>query len=241
MKLAILIALFSINSFATSYLPNCDNGYLVKHTYYSLCYSEDHEQSSWVAHRLSLKSITGPQKRTNNFREDASVVTGSATKADYKNSGFDRGHLVPAGDMKLNYTSMSETFFMSNMSPQISGFNRGVWNRIENEIRRWAQNYRELLVVTGPVLEKGLPVIGYGVSIPRYYYKIIFDNSSKVPKMIAFLLENKTDKRHISEFVTTVDEVEKITGIDFFETLSQNEQMKLESKSNYKDWITSKK
>lgn len=241
MKLAIIVALFTTSAFAKSYLPNCDDGQLVRHKYYSLCYSEDHEQSFWVAHRLTIKSITGPQKRTNNFRQDSKVVTGSATKADYKNSGYDRGHLVPAGDMKLNYTSMSETFFMSNMSPQIAGFNRGVWNRIENETRRWVKTYSELQVVTGPVLEKGLPVIGYGVSIPRYYYKIIFDNTSKVPKMIAFLLENKSDKRHISEFVTTVDEVERVTGIDFFTYLPRKLQAKLESKSNYKDWKATRK
>ena len=241
MKLSIILLLVSTHLYAKTYFPDCKNGELIKHRYYSLCYSEDHEQASWTAHRLTIKSITGPQKRTNNFRIDRDVVTGSATKEDYKHSGFDRGHLVPAGDMKLNRTSMSETFYMSNMSPQVAGFNRGVWNRIENIVRKWTKTYDELFVVTGPVLEKGLPVIGYGVSIPKYFYKIVFDNTSKTPKMLAFLIENKSDKKHISEFVTTVDEVERVTGLNFFASLPTKLQAKLESSSNFKDWKTSKR
>lgn len=240
MRLAIFIALFYSKAFALSYLPTCDDGQKVAHQYYTLCYSENHEQSFWVAYRSTIKSITGPQKRTNNFRADSKIITGSSVKEDYKESGFDRGHLVPAADMRLNYTSMSQSFFMSNISPQVAGFNRGVWSRIENEVRRWTKTYGELYIVTGPVLEPALPVIGRGVSVPRYFYKIIFDNTSKKPKMLAFLIENKSDKRHISEFVTTVDEIESMTKIDFFTHLPIQRQAKLESFANYQDWIASR-
>lgn len=240
MKLSIFLLLVSSHLYASTYLPDCKNGQLVNHRYFSLCYNEDHEVANWTAHRLTIKSITGPQKRTNNFRIDRKVVTGSATKEDYKHSGYDRGHMVPAGDMKLNRTSMSETFYMSNMSPQVAGFNRGVWNRIENMVRRWTKTYDELFVITGSVLEPGLPVIGYGVSVPRFFYKILFDNTSKKQKMIAFLIENKPDQRHISEFVTTVDEVERVTGTDFFYKLPISVQRKLESKANYSDWKVKK-
>lgn len=236
MKIAIIILLISSNLFAKTYLPDCKDGYQVHHKYYSLCYSENHELSAWTAHHLSVKSISGLQKRTDNFRIDEKVPTGSATLEDYKYSGFDRGHLVPAGDMKLNKTAMSETFLLSNMAPQVAGFNRGVWNRIENITRKWAKKYNGVFVVTGSVLEEGLPVIGRGVSIPRYFYKIIFDNSSKKPKMIAFLIENKSSKQKLRDFVVTVDEVERMTGIDFFQKMSKKTQEQLESIIDIKAW-----
>lgn len=236
MKIAIVLLLVSSNLFAKTYLPDCKNGEEVHHSFYSFCYEEDHEVASWTAHDLTVKSISGPQKRTDNFRVDKKVPTGSATLEDYKYSGYDRGHLVPAGDMKLNRKSMSETFFLSNMAPQVAGFNRGVWNRIEKLTRKWAKAYNGVFVITGAVLEKGLPVIGRGVSIPRYFYKIVFDNHTKSPRMIAFLIENKSSRSHLKEFVVNVDEVERITGIDFFHEMSQTIQNKLESTVNTNSW-----
>lgn len=236
MKAAIIFLFVSTHLFAKTYFPDCVNKELVQHTYYSLCYSEQNEQAAWSAHYLTVKSLSGAQNRTNNFRVDPNVSTESANKSDYKNSGFDRGHLVPAGDMKLNRTSMSESFFMSNISPQSPGFNRGVWRRIEKLTRKWAQEYGGLFVVTGPILEKGLPTIGQNVSIPRYFYKIIFDASSKKQKMLAFLIENKNSKSPLKEFVTTVDEIEQITGIDFFHEMSTSWQNQLESQVNLSDW-----
>lgn len=236
MKFAIVLLLVSSNLFAKTYLPDCKNGEQVRHTYYTLCYDENHEVAAWTAHDLTVKSISGIQKRTNNFREDFKVPTGSATLEDYKYSGFDRGHLVPAGDMKLNRSAMSDTFYMSNMAPQTPGFNRGVWRRIENLTRRWAQKYNGVFVITGAVLENGLPVIGRGVSIPRYFYKIVFDNHSKKSKMMAFLIENESSSKSLREHVVSVDEVERATGIDFFHKMDRSTQSKLEATVDTKAW-----
>ncbi len=111
---------------AQDLLPTSTTGQIVEHTYFTLSYSEDHEQAEWVYYELTPMLINGTQARTDNFRPDPKVSTVSAQLSDYKGSGYDRGHLCPAGDMKLNKTAMSETFYLSNMSPQEASFNRGI-------------------------------------------------------------------------------------------------------------------
>jgi len=143
--------------------PNQDNslqpksaGEIVKHTYYTLAYSEENEQALWVYYQLTPEFINGTQSRTDDFRPDPLISTGSATLADYSGSGYDRGHLCPAADMKLNKTSMSETFYLSNMSPQVAGFNRGIWSTVEDQVRKWAIEFDGLDVATGPIIKDNL-------------------------------------------------------------------------------------
>lgn len=147
--------------------PNQDNslepksgGEIVKHTYYSLAYSEENEQAYWAYYQLTPEFINGGQARTDDFRADPAISTGSAALSDYKSSGYDRGHLCPAADMKLNKTSMSETFYLSNMSPQVAGFNRGIWSSVEDQVRKWALEFYGLDVATGPIFKDNLGSIG---------------------------------------------------------------------------------
>lgn len=149
------------------------------HTYsgFILCYRESYEQSEWVAYKLTrekLKAVTG---RSNNFRADTKISTLSATPADYTRSGFDRGHLVPAADMEWSKISVSESFLMSNMSPQAPQLNRGLWKSLEEKVRLWTEKFGTLYVVTGPVLEKSAQeydTIGKNkVSVPEYFYKVL--------------------------------------------------------------------
>ena len=123
---------------------------MVDHEGYSLLYDEDHEQASWVAYELEASDIQGAVGRTDDFREDPTVATHSAELADYKYSGFDRGHLIPAGDATRSASAMSATFYLSNMSPQDPGFNRGGWRVLESYVRRWARDNEAVYVVTGP-------------------------------------------------------------------------------------------
>ena len=125
---------------------------IIEHTYYTLSYSEDHEQAEWVQYTLKSEYLNSNISRTDNFRTDPLVRTTSSELIDYKGSGYDRGHLAPAADMKYNSTSMSESFFMSNMSPQSASFNRGIWRKIEKQFRDWSYEYGELVIVTGPIL-----------------------------------------------------------------------------------------
>ena len=218
----------------TNYLPN-SSGELIHHNYYSLSYSETNEQAEWVFYEINKDRVLGWFSRSNNFRIDKQVSTGSASLNDYKGSGYDRGHLVPASDMSFDSTAMSESFYMSNMSPQKPTFNRGVWKSLESLIRQWGE-YNNLFVVSGPVFQGCLGFIGKNnVCVPKYYYKIIY--APLEGKMIAFLLPNeKGDSRDLMSYVCNVKSIEKITNIDFFSILDDNLEYELESNINTAIW-----
>jgi len=217
----------------TDLMPK-SSGEIVVHTYFTLSYSEPNEQAEWVFFKLTTELVNGSQERTDDFREDLAVSTGSATLDDYKYSGYDRGHLCPAGSMTLNFTSMSESFYLSNMSPQTAGFNRGVWSRFEAQVRNWVNIYGELWEVTGPVFKNNLDTIGANqVTVPGSYYKIIFRDNDK---MIGFLLKHESSSKNLSEFAVKVDSIEALTGIDFFPGLDNELESRLESKVELANW-----
>ncbi len=202
---------------------------LIQHTYYQLEYDEAHEQAAWVFYVLTTESINGLAERKNKFKPDGKVRCGSATLIDYKGSGYDRGHLCPAGAMKINQKAMDESFYMSNMSPQLPSFNRGKWKQLEAQVRKWVEKEDTLFVVTGPILSDSLGVIGVNkVTIPASYYKVVYA-PNKEKKMIAFIMPNHKIENSIFEYVVTVDEVELKTGIDFFSGLPDELELKLES------------
>lgn len=209
-------------------------GEIINHTYYSLAYSEKNEQALWVYYLLSPELINGTQSRTEDYRSDPTVLTGSATLNDYKGSGYDRGHLCPAADMKINKISMSETFYLSNMSPQIPNFNGGIWKKLEAQVRNWAIEYSKLYVVTGPIFKDNLGVIGEDeVTIPGYYYKVLFDGNMR---MIGLILPNESSSKSLDQYVVTVDEIEHETGIDFFSGLDEKIENQLEGNINTSQW-----
>jgi len=215
--------------------PKSD-GEIIKHNFYWLSYSEEHEQPFWVFYKLTPNHVNGTIKRTNDFREDKKISTGSAQNEDYLKSGYDRGHLCPAADMKLSKLSMSETFYLSNMSPQLPEFNRKTWANLESKVREWVLIEKELYVISGPVFINNIDTIGdNNVIVPGYFYKIIFDITDE-QKMIAFLLKHEYSEKPLYSFVTTVDSIEYLTGIDFFYNLTDSIENKLESKSNYNLW-----
>jgi len=175
--------------------------------------------------------------RTNDFREDYKVKTGSASLLDYKGSGYDRGHLAPAADFKWSSTAMSESFFMSNMSPQHPSFNRGIWKKLEGSVRNWADDNSEIYVVTGPILTSSNSTIGYnGVSIPNYYYKVILDYHEPELKGIGFILPNQKSSRSLQSFAVTIDEVERRTGINFYHSLPDKIEEQIESNIDIGKW-----
>jgi endonuclease G len=210
---------------------------VVRHTSYTLCYSEPHEQALWVAYILTAAEVHGRQKRTNDFRPDPFVVTGSAVPADYRGSGCDMGHLAPAADMKWSFTAMSESFYMSNMSPQAPGFNRGIWKDLESQVRTWAVINRELHVVTGPVLKPGLPTIGKSrVAVPALYYKVLLDDQRPEIKAIGFVMPNRPLSGPVTAYAVTVDSVERLTGLDFFPALPDSIEKAVEAVIHVERW-----
>ncbi len=211
---------------------------IIKHYAYSLQYDEKHEQADWVAYLLTKEHLSGNAKRKDNFRADKSVSTHSANVKDYKNSGYDRGHLAPAADMKWSDQAMSESFFMSNMSPQKPRFNRGIWKDLELQVRKWADKDSKLFIVTGPILTDELKkTIGDNkVTVPDSYYKVILDIQEPEIKAIGLVIPNKKGEKALKAYSMSVDEVERLTGIDFFERLPNKFEDELESKYNPELW-----
>lgn len=219
------------------FLPSSTTGALVSHEHYMLSYNEPYEQAEWVAYVLKKEHLTYDDRKRPYFIEDPKVNTKSADWRNYKGSGYDRGHLCPAGDRRFSKQAYNETFYTSNISPQDRDFNAGVWNRLELHIRQWAKNYETIFVVTGGVLEDGLIEIGEeDVDVPQYYYKIVARGNIDDLKLIGFLIPAKESTRPLNHFVVPIDRIEKVTGIDFFEGLPNKIEAKLEKEVLEKNW-----
>lgn len=220
------------------FCPSSTGNQIINHNGYSLSYDDDAEQADWVFYKLTSSSISSSIDRSNDYREDPSVNEGSATLEDYRNSGYDRGHMAPAGSMKADAQSMSHSFFMSNMSPQYPGFNRGVWKRLEGKIRYWVESNDSIFVVTGPVLDNPIDTIGSNnVIVPRAYYKTLLAYKNNKVSGIGFLLPHEESDKSLYAFATSIDSIEVITGIDFYSNLDLPTQTKVEENSSIKSFI----
>ncbi|MBR1537102.1 MAG: DNA/RNA non-specific endonuclease [Treponema sp.] len=213
---------------------------------YSICYRESYEQAEWSAYCLTEEQLVKNASRSNDFRSDPEILTASASLADYKGSGFDRGHLTPAADMSFSEEAMSETFFMSNMSPQAGSFNRGIWKDLESDVRLWAKKFGRVYVVSGPILEKpGAEYASIGennVTVPEFYYKVILaplyedENDKKTPEdasgavAIGFVFPNEKCTKNLFDYAVSIDEIEKRTKLDFFSLLDDEYENEIESK-----------
>ncbi len=211
---------------------------ITRHTGFSLLYDEEHEQPIWVAYHLSQEELYGTSKRKDNFRSDSSIPTESATLSDYRSSGYDRGHLIPAADLSWSEEAMGDSFYLSNMSPQEPQFNRGIWSTLEATVRNFADTEGEVYVVTGPILTDGpYKTIGKNkVSVPKHYYKVILDYAEPDFKAIGFILPNEGSDKRLESFATTVNEVEQLTNLDFFPLLPDKLEENLESSFSVTDW-----
>jgi len=242
-KLIVAALFFSTASFLVAQnleLPDyTEKDLIIQHTGYTLSYSEEHEQAKWVAYELTKEELRGNVERTDNFRADSNIDTDSASLSDYRGSGYDRGHLAPAADFSWSEEAMSDTFYFSNMSPQKPGFNRGIWRKLESQVREWAIRDEALLVVTGPVLRNvDYRTIGENdVAIPRYYYKVLLDIEEPELKGIGFILPHESSSDSLSSFAVSIDEVEQITGIDFYHAIEDSLEERLESSYNRTLWF----
>ncbi len=221
-----------------NYLPTSTTGQVVKHHYYTLSYNEDYENAEWVAYSLSPKQISRRQIERPHFVRDPLVKTRSAHYKNYYPNGYEKGHLLPAGDRRFSVEAYDETFYTSNVSPMDHYFNGGIWNQLEKQVRYWAKRYGKLYIVTGGVLQPGLERIGRErVAVPDYFYKIILDyQKSGKARIIGFLIPHKDLQEDLRHFVVPVDSIEKVTGIDFFPALPDNIENRLESTEHPEQW-----
>lgn len=215
-----------------------DSVQVAKHHALQLGYDERHEQARWVTHMILPDVAKGNVSRTNDFREDSLVTTGTAVKDDYWYSGYDRGHLAPSADFRWSQTALSESYFYSNMSPQTPELNREKWAELENTIRDYVIQYQdEVYVVTGPILNDSLPKMKNEgrkneVTIPAMFYKVILDISGDTTTGIAFVMPNGYCAYPALSYATSIDKVEELTGLDFFASLEDGLENELESNTD---------
>lgn len=221
-------------------IPASTTGEEVVHGYYSLSYSEAHEQAEWVAYELRPGHLSRAQRKRPFFEEDPLVRFKSADWRNYRGSGFDRGHLCPAGDRRFSEQAYNETFYTSNISPQRKDFNAGIWNELEKQVRSWCRRYGDLYIVTAGVLQGSSRSIGEeSVTVPAEFYKIVARKSENGIKAIAFLIPHKESSRPLSDFLVPVDSLENLTGIDFFTRIPPEIQDSFEMKISAEDWVFS--
>lgn len=235
----LVLSFFLAQTQNINLLPVSKSNQIITHKYITLSYVEKCEQPDWVFYMVCKTHFASEIERTNKFISDPLVKTKSALPSDYTKSGYDKGHLCPAADMSFNDTAMKECFYMSNMSPQLPGFNRGIWKELETKVREWAKEKDTLYIVTGPILTEFSDTIGTTnkIPVPKYFYKIIFKYNGTNSSAIAFIIPNTSSDKPLSTYVTTIDEVEKQTHIDFFSAIPDEIENTIERQLNQTNWI----
>lgn len=215
------------------------NEIVLKRVGYTVSYNVQTRQPNWVAWKLTAQRTKGNAERKDYmFTDDEDVPAPRAEDSDYRSSGYDRGHMCPAGDNKWRAEAMRQSFLFSNICPQAPSLNRGDWNEMELACRRWAKRYGSVYVVCGPVFYKKArrKTIGRNkVAVPDAFFKVLLCMED-TPKAIGFLYKNTDGNRPMGDYVNTVDEVERITGYDFFPSLTDDVEKRVEVECNLDDW-----
>ena len=214
-------------------MPEEKQGQIIQRTGYTLAYDAKNKTPQWVAWELTDKETRGKEERTNDFQPDPEVIGTKVVTYDYSGSGYDRGHMAPAGDMKWSKQAMQESFYMTNICPQDHNLNTEDWNDLEMKSREWARRYGKVHIVCGPIY-KGIKneYIGeHRVKVPDAFFKVILIDDARKPYALGFLFENKAGERPLKEYLVSVDEIERIIGMDFFSVLPDNLEDRLEAET----------
>lgn len=223
-------------------IPKTQRGeVLIAHTGYTLSYDKAHNVPRWVAWELESAETEGSVGRANDFGPDPQLdARHQVTTEDYKRSGYDRGHMIPAADMHWSYSAMSDCFYMSNMCPQVHELNAGDWEKLEKACRRWAKNEGSIYIACGPIYDKGGGQRSIGrevkVAVPDGFFKVVLSLKKGKEKAIGFIFRNNASRQPLKEVCCTVDEVEQATGLDFFPNLDDHIEQRLEATANLKSW-----
>ena len=206
-----------------------------------LSFNKDLHIPNWVAWELTATEVSGTFPRDDNFRGDDNVI-GSAEKWDYSYSGYDRGHMAPAGDMKWSAKAMDESFYMTNMCPQAKSLNTGAWKRLEEKCRQWAEIDSAIIVICGPIVTD--PINEYigdsKVAVPQRFFKVILSPYIENPRGIGFIMPNAKVPGGMQAAAVSIDEVERVTGYDFFSSLPDEVENAVESQCKFHYWSTLK-
>lgn len=203
----------------------------LKRTGYTLSYNNAYKTPNWVAWELTRQETNGNEERKNRFIPDPDLPEPRAEHSDYTNSGYDRGHMAPAADMKWSKKAMEESFYMSNICPQNQKLNRDDWNDLEETCRGWARKYGTVYIACGPIYDRESPKrIGeHKIAVPDRFFKVVLIYNRKNPLAMGFLFENKAHHQKLENYLTTVDGIEQITGLDFFSKLPDSIENRIEA------------
>ena len=206
---------------------------------YTTSYNVDTRTPNWVAWHLTANHTNGPAKRKGIiFQADEDIPAPRVDTYDYMRSGYDRGHMCPAGDNHWSQKAMEQSFLMTNICPQVPALNSGLWNTIEKQCRTWAQVYGDIYIVCGPIYfnQKHKTIGKNKIQVPEAFFKVVLRLKDE-PKAIGFICRNASAKgRKKTDYVNSVDEVERITGMDFFSQLPDDIEQQIEGQADIKDW-----
>lgn len=200
-------------------------------TAFTLSYNNFYKTPNWVAWELTRSETTGKGERKSKFLPDPNLPEPRVEHSDYTHSGYDRGHMAPAADMKWNEKAMQESFYMSNICPQNQKLNRDDWGDLEEACRQWAKKYGSIYIACGPIYDNPAPKrIGkHKVAVPDRFFKVALIYNRKNPIAMGFLFDNKAGHRPLTKYMVTVDSIENITGLDFFSRLPDNVENRIEA------------
>lgn len=210
---------------------------MVEYEGFRVSFNKDNKTPNWVAWELLGNETEGSQTRYNTFWQDEKVE-GCPVTYDYSRSGYDRGHLCPAADQKWSRQAMIDCFSLANMAPQDHALNSGAWSTLEKKERQWAKRDSAIVIIAGPIYEKGdTKRIGdSGVRVPSAFYKVIIAPYVEEPRGIGFVYPNMSSPGNMQDYAMSIDDVEAITGIDFFFNLPDDVEDKIESSYSFKEW-----
>ncbi|MDR0414321.1 MAG: DNA/RNA non-specific endonuclease [Prevotellaceae bacterium] len=214
------------------------NEQIITHIGYTVSYNSDWKTPNWVAYQLTKEEVEGIIRRSGAFLPDPEVpYENSATTYDYTNSGWDRGHMAPAGDMKWSEQAMKESFYLSNICPQNKNLNSGIWSSLEVQVRELARKNGEIYVVCGPIMSKQPQTIGTSkVAVPDAFFKVLLQSDSSSWHAIAFMFANKSGRNPLATYAMSVENIQIITDIDFFPALPDSIEQKVESEVDFTKW-----
>lgn len=219
--------------------PSDRQGTMVHYKGMTVDFNPELHIPNWVSWELTASETDGTVKRARNFKQDADVP-GCALPQDYARSGYDRGHMAPAGDMKWDYDAMQETFFLTNICPQAKSLNTGAWKKLEEKCRQRAQADSAIIIVCGPVLTGDAPIKEYigktRVAVPKRFFKVVLSPYREEPCGIGFVMPNEYVKGGMQQCAVPIDSVEALTGLDFFSSLPDEVEEKVESECKFDQW-----
>lgn len=206
-------------------------------TSYIVSYNQSTKLPNWVAWNLSSEHTDGPFRRLANFHEDYDIPQPRATLEDYRGSGWSRGHMCPAGDNKWNSKAMFDTFSLTNVCPQNANLNSGLWNSIEIDCRRWARMYGDIYIICGPILfnTEHETIGNNNIIVPEAFFKVILCLNG-TPKAIGFIVRNTDGTKKRDLYFNNIDQVERITGLDFFPALPDEIENEVEAEADIREW-----